>query len=226
MEIIVTPEIMDWSFFPSIIFVVLSSVILGYFVYGWIFSTLRQAFINKKIDLLGGLGSSVPMGLRFFLISMAALIAFMTAVLAAAIFMGITALISSWTKLLGAILAVFGIILYIVVLILFLSIILQIVPVLILDSKGVIATIKTGIAYYKKNFKQSLALFFISAIVLAISYAPVLILFLIIGFNEYQLMSVSQSWEFYLYTIPASLPAVIAFMWVLIFNTLSYQKTR
>ncbi|MBW2992333.1 hypothetical protein KY345_03905 [Candidatus Woesearchaeota archaeon] len=145
---------------------VLLLFVLSIFLGGWVFSLINQLMKKEPVSLLKSLKRAFSFGIRIFLIS---IIGTLFIVL---IYLLAYAIISATENIgLSIVGFVFGL-LFIVFFILFMTAFAQVSPVLIVEDKGTIETIRQAIRFYFKKKLYSLNIFLVSVLIATIALIP------------------------------------------------------
>lgn len=153
----VTPAAMYQNLVLLILFYILM-LVWWIIVYGWTFALVKQLVNKKEPDLVKSLKRSFSFGLRNLAIGILAVIFLLILYAVIAILVSLIALI----PILGTIIAVIFGLVFVVYVVLYLTAVLHTMPVLIIEDKGVIETIKITLRFYLKKKLYSLNIAIIS----------------------------------------------------------------
>jgi MFS family permease len=151
--------------------------IFGIVIYGWTFCIINQALTKKKIELGKAFKRSFSFGLRTFALYAIATIsiALIYALTAAVILLLLKLMELINLPILGAILGLVIGALFLVLLLLIMAAALQLTPVLLVEDKGVIETVKMTMRFYFRKKIYSLNIFLVSFISMMILSMPMMI---------------------------------------------------
>jgi|GEM_PF-2108159 len=155
----------------------LFNMAIGLIIYGWTFSLISQIVNRNKAELGSSFKRSLSFGLRFLGISVLVFIFMLVFYLVIILLIMLIAIISEMTRfaMIGA--AIGGVIgaVFLAFTILFFTAALQLIPVLIVEDKGVIDTIIKTYRFYMNKKIYSLNIFLISLVLGIILSSPGLI---------------------------------------------------
>jgi hypothetical protein len=153
---------------PLLIFYALLSLFAGIVVYGWTFSMVKQ-LLAGSVNLRSSFKKAFSFGFRSLGIALLAVLVlcliYILVISAIAVFSYLPAVLAGVISL--AVLAIL-----LVFLILYASAFLQTIPVLIIEDKGVIETIKATISFYFKKKLFSLNILLVTILVYFILMIP------------------------------------------------------
>lgn len=210
-------------------------LLLGFYVlmivyliifYGWTFSIINQALTKKKIELGKAFKNSFRIGLKTFVIGVLSFIFMMLVYFMIAILITLSVVLLTLIKIpqVGAVVGIILGALLLLFLLLYVTAILQTIPVLIVEDKGIIETIKQAMRFYFKKKIYSLNLFLISFIIMMILSIPAFIYQFVIMFGAItvQQMPVYTVIETLVLQGLSLIPGIFMFV-ILVFYAKSYM---
>jgi hypothetical protein len=147
----------------------LVAILFGTFVYGWTFSLINQLLIYKKIKFGKSIPKAFSFGIRFVVIMVIAVLIIFLAYFA---LLGILYLASYLGAIFLALIALILISAFLVLLLFYSTALMQILPVLIVEDKGISETVRITLRFYLKKKLFSLNMSLVSALAYLILLIP------------------------------------------------------